>query len=102
MPTRGFKAAVGRLPGSHPLAEAVVVLRHRAGAREASGQLSRLGDGNICFRLLLAGQSEAATATQGAHRVLPLSTEGTDTRSLPQPLLGNISFLFSILFVLLV
>lgn len=101
VPTRGFKAAVGRLPGSHPLAEAVVVLRHRAGARETSGQFSRLGDGNICFRSLLAGQSEAATATQGAHRV-PLSTEGTDTRSLPQPLLGNISFLFSILFVLLV
>lgn len=86
LPTRSFKAAVDRLPGSHPLAETVVVLQYGAGARETSGQSSRLGDGNICFRLLLAGQSEAATATQGAHRVLPLSTEGTETHSLPQPL----------------
>lgn len=75
--------------------------------RGTSAQSSCLGDGNICFRLLLAGQSEAAAAKQGAHLVLPLSTEGTNTHLFTVSaltlasgcfsLLGSISFLFFLL-----
>lgn len=107
---RRFQAAPDTPHSGCPLTGAVV-LRDGAGAREGSGQSSCLGDRNIYFRLLLAGQSGAAAVGQGAHLVLPLSTEGTNTHVLTVSaltlasgcfsLLGNISFLFFLFFLAL-